>query len=216
VCSPLRDTDSLSSRPLASSTSTLSIPVCGRIVDRAARCETSRRTDSGIILDEGGGDKGLDHPPSAAAAVRRGAGLDGGAAGPPGSGKDLGGDRFDAVVGIGDEEVDVAWAALRHLREERRPGGLSPRRDRCPRLAPRARIGIEADGRDESDRDDRTCPTDLHMGSVDLQDGQSPSAGHVGEGFYALVDLLQHRSASLRDREVRQAPHLRPSYFFSK
>jgi hypothetical protein len=87
----------------------------------------------------------------------------------PGGGEDLGDGRLDALVGVGDDQLDAAQAAPGEFPKERRPEGLGLRGSdvHAEHLAPA--IGIDSNGHDHGDRDDAAGLPDLHVSRVDPQ-----------------------------------------------
>ena len=105
----------------------------------------------------------------------------------PGGGEDLGDGGLDALVGVGDDELDAAQAAPRQLPEEGGPEGLGLRRTdiHAQHFAPA--IGIDADGDDDGDRHDAAGLADLQVGGVDPQIGPVALDRPVEERLHLAV-----------------------------
>ena len=73
-------------------------------------------------MSEGGGDEGRDDPPAILAGMSQGVAGKVHPAALPGGMEQLGDGRLEAVVGIGDHQLDATQAALPELAEE---GGLA-------------------------------------------------------------------------------------------
>ena len=104
--------------------------------------------------------------------------------------KHLGDGGLDALVGVGDDQLDAAQAAPGELAQEGRPEGLGlgGADIHAQHLAPA--VGVDADGDDDGDRDDAAGLADLHVGRVDPQVGPVALDRPVEEGLHPLVDLL--------------------------
>lgn len=108
----------------------------------------------------------------------------------PGGGEDLGDGGLDALVGIGDDELDAAQAAPRQLAQEGGPEGLGfgGADIHAQHLAPA--VGIDADRDDDRDRHDAAGPANLQVGGVDPQIRPITLDRAVEEGLDPLIDVL--------------------------
>jgi hypothetical protein len=95
----------------------------------------------------------------------------------PGGGEDLGDGGLDALVGIGDHQLDAAQAAPRQPAQEGGPEGLGFGGADIHAQHLASPIGIDTDRDDDGDRDNAAGLADLQVGGVDPQVGQSPSIG---------------------------------------
>ena len=144
----------------------------------------------GVVLGEGGGDEGRDDAAAALAGMGQGVAHEVDAAALPGGGEHLGDGRLDALVGVGDDQLDAAQAAPGELAQEVGPEGLGLGGAdlHAEHLAPA--VGVDADGDDDGDRDDAAGLADLHVGGVDPQIRPVALDRPVEEGLHPLVDLL--------------------------
>jgi hypothetical protein len=78
----------------------------------------------GVVLGKAGGDEGRDHPPAALAGVGQDVAHEGNAAALPGTVHDLGDCRLDALVAVGDHQLDAPQGAPGEFAQELGPEGL--------------------------------------------------------------------------------------------
>src|SRR5215813_10730074 len=144
----------------------------------------------GVFLGEGGGDEGRDDTAAASAGVCQDVAHEVDAAALPGRGEDLGHRRLDALMTIGDDQLDAAQATAGELAQEAGPEGLGlgVTDIEAQNLAPA--IAIDADRHDHGDWHDATFLANLHVGGVDPKIGPVALDRSVEEGFDPLVDLL--------------------------
>ncbi len=102
----------------------------------------------------------------------------------------LGDGSLDALVRVGDHELDAAQAAPPQLAQELGPEGLGlgGADVHAQHLAPP--VGIDADRDDHGDRDDAVVAAHLHIGCVQPDIGPVAFERAIEEGFHARVDLL--------------------------
>jgi len=100
--------------------------------------------------------------------------------------------KLDALVSIGDDQLDAAQAATGEAAQEVGPEGLGLRRaDRhAEHLAPTVAVDPDGDGNGNRDRDDATVLADLEVGGVDPQIRPVALDRAVEERLYPDVDLL--------------------------
>ncbi len=110
---------------------------------------------------------------------------------------------LDALMRVGDDELDATQAASRQLAQELRPDRLGLRGAdlHAQHLAPA--VGVDADGDDDGDRDDAPAAAHLQVGGVDPQIGPVALDRPVEEGLHLAVDLL----AQPRDLALGDAAH---------
>ena len=161
----------------------------------------------GAVLSEGGGHEGGDDPPAALAGMgeRVAHGVDPAAL--PGGVHQLGDGGLDALVGVGDDELDAAQAAPSELAQELGPEGLGLRGAdvHAQHFAPA--VCVDADRDDHRDRDDAVVAAHLHVGGVEPDIGPVAFERPVEEGFDPVVDLLaQPRHLALRDARSAHRP----------
>ena len=96
----------------------------------------------------------------------------------------LGDGGLDALVGVGDHQLDAAQAAPRELAQELGPEGLGLRGAdiHAQHLAPA--VGVDADRDDHRHRDDAAVLARLHVGGVDPQIGPVALDRPVEEGLH--------------------------------
>ena len=109
----------------------------------------------GVVLGEGGGDESGDDAAAALAGMGQGVAHEVHAAALPGGAQHFGDGRLDALVGVGDHQLDAAQAAPRELAQELGPEGLGLRRAdiHAEHFAPP--VAVDADGDDH--RRPRRC-----------------------------------------------------------
>ena len=154
----------------------------------------------GAVLREGGGDEGGDDAAAALAGMGERVAHEVDAAALPGGVHHLGDGGLDALVGVGDDELDAAQAAAPQLAQELGPEGLGfgGADVHAEHLAPP--VGVDADRDDHGDRDDAAVAAHLHVGRVDPDIGPVAFDRAVEEGLDPLVDLLaQPRHLALGD-----------------
>ena len=104
----------------------------------------------------------------------------------------LGDGGLDALVGVGDDQLDAAQAAPGQLAQEVGPEGLGLRgADRhAQHLAPA--VAVDADRDDDRDRDDAAVAADLHVGGVDPEIGPVALDRTVEEGLRPRSSISPH------------------------
>ena len=102
----------------------------------------------------------------------------------------LGDGGLDALVGVGDHQLDAAKPAARELAQELGPErlGLGGPNIHAQNLAPA--ITVDADRDDHRNRHNAPALAHLQVGRVDPQIGPVAFNRATQEGFYFLVDLL--------------------------
>ena len=95
----------------------------------------------------------------------------------------LGDGGLDALVGVGDHQLDAAKPAARELAQELGPErlGLGRPNIHAQNLAPA--ITVDADRDDHRNRHNAPALAHLQVGRVDPQKGQSPSIGRHKKAF---------------------------------
>ena len=102
----------------------------------------------------------------------------------------LGDGGLDALMGVGDDQLDAAQAAARELAQELGPErlGLGRADVHAEHLAPA--VAVDADRDDHRDRDDAAVLAHLHVGGVDPEIRPVALDRPVEEGLHLVVDLL--------------------------
>src|SRR5271154_5587963 len=138
---------------------------------------------SALPSSESGGHEGRDDAPAALAGMGEGVAHGVNPAALPGGVDQLGDRRLDALVGIGDDQLDAAQAPPSQLAQELGPEGLGLRGAdvHAEHLAPPVRV--HADGDDHGDRDDAMVAAHFDVGRVEPDYGQSPSSGRSRKAF---------------------------------
>ena len=97
---------------------------------------------------------------------------------------------LDALVRVGDDQLDPAQSAAGQLAQELRPDrfGLGCADLQAQNLAPP--VGVDPDGDDDGDRHDPPAAPDLEVGGVDPEVGPVAFERAVEEGLHLAVDLL--------------------------
>jgi hypothetical protein len=97
--------------------------------------------------------------------------------------------RFNALVGIGDHQLDAAQTTSSELAQELSPEGLGLGRSDIHAEHFAAAIAVDPDRNDHRDRDDASALPHLQIG-VDPQIGPVAFERTAEEGFHFLIDLL--------------------------
>ena len=96
---------------------------------------------------------------------------------------------FDALVGVGDDELDAAPATAGELAQERGPECLGLRRANIRAETLALAITVDADCDDHRDRHDATILAHPHVGGVDPQIRPVAFDRTGEEGLHFVIDL---------------------------
>ena len=96
---------------------------------------------------------------------------------------------FDALVGVGDDELDAAPATAGELAQERGPECLGLRRANIHAETLALAIAVDADCDDHRDRHNATILAHPHVGGVDPQIRPVAFDRTGEEGLHFVIDL---------------------------
>ncbi|MNL24735.1 hypothetical protein D3C87_1461830 [compost metagenome] len=142
------------------------------------------------VLSKSRGDEGRHDPPSALSGMGQGIAHEMNPAALPGGGQYLRYGGLDALMRIGDGELDAAQSPPGQLSKKLGPDRLGFGRADFHAEHLASAVGVDADGDDDGDRDDATAAPDLEVGGIDPEVGPFAFDGPVEEGLHLLVDLL--------------------------
>src|SRR6516165_9482435 len=123
----------------------------------------------GVVRGEGGADEGGDDAPATLAGMRQGIAHEVHTAALPGGIEHFGNGRLDALMGIGDYELDTTQPAACQLAQEGSPKRLGFRGADVEPENFAAPIAVDADRDNDGDGDDAAVLAYLHVGGVDPQ-----------------------------------------------
>ena len=103
--------------------------------------------------------------------------------------EDAPGGRPQALVVVGDDELDAAQAAIGERAKELGPEDLGFRGAGGDAQDFAAAVGVDADGDYDGDTDDAPALAGLEVGRVDPEVGPAPLDRPAEEGLDALVDV---------------------------
>jgi hypothetical protein len=121
----------------------------------------------------------------------------------PGGMEQFGDRGLEAVVGIGDHQLDAAQPALAELAQKAGPEGFRFRRADIHAQNLATAITIGADCHDHGHRDDPAVLADLHVGRVEPEIGPLVASGLTVREAAARVKVGK---TSLRGAEIGALP----------
>lgn len=159
----------------------------------------------GVFLGVGGADPGGDNAALGLAGMSLGIAAEVDTAPLPGCTQHLAHRRLQALMGVGNDELDTAQTTAGPATQEVEPErlGLGGADCHAEHLAPP--VGVDADGNGDDHRDDPAALAHLHVSSVQPQIGPVALDRPGEKGLHPLVDI----SAQAGDLTLADALHAR-------